>query len=227
MCLICIVLGLTVIPSTRSTNVGHWIDWLGAVLLAPAVAGILYGVSIMKSAGVGSPLVLGSIGVGVVLLVIWVRWELKTPAPLVNLRALAKPQMRTLMIIVFAAGIAPLSALQLYTVLIALTPADMPVGIGLSATMFGLVSLGGAIATFFLTPIAGWLAGKYGGASAALVGGLLFVVIYLLFLTPAAGGTPRWSSSVLRRARSRTHSWSPVSTTCSSNGCLLKTRVNS
>ncbi|GAA1705926.1 MFS transporter [Microbacterium sediminicola] len=185
ICAVSIILGATVIPKSLHRAADRRVDWLGAVLLAPALAIILFGFTMMRSAGPFSPLVLGSIGVGVVLLIVWIVWELKIPAPLVNLRALAQPRLRGVMMSVFIAGLAPLAGAALYGVILATTPADMPVGLGLTPTMFGIISLGGTVVTFALTPIAGVLAAKFGGASAAATGAALFMVIFLVFLTPA------------------------------------------
>ena len=60
------------------------LDYLGGVLLAPAVAAVLFGIQSSR-AGL-TPLVIGLIVVGVLLFAFWIFWELRIKNPMFNLR---------------------------------------------------------------------------------------------------------------------------------------------
>lgn len=62
------------------------IDWLGGVLSAVAIFGIVYGITEAPSAGIGDSLVITSLLVGLVSLVTFIVWELRAASPMLDLK---------------------------------------------------------------------------------------------------------------------------------------------
>ncbi|GAA1466547.1 MFS transporter [Microbacterium thalassium] len=185
LCALCLLLAITVVPRSRSTQPGARIDWFGAILFAPAIGAMLLGLTALRGAGITSPAVWVPVGIGAVGLAVWVWWELRTTDPLVNLRLLAQPALRRVMLVIVIGGLAPLSATTILGPVLVLSPAGMPVGLGLTATTYGLISLLAAGITFALTPIAGVIAQRRGAATSMVVGLLMFVGIFVGLATPA------------------------------------------
>lgn len=79
------------IPRVKIPGTGDRFDFLGAVGLTVGLVALLLGVSKGADWGWGSALTLGSIAVGVVVLLVWGWYELRRSAPLVNLRTAAHP----------------------------------------------------------------------------------------------------------------------------------------
>ncbi|QWT22687.1 MFS transporter [Subtercola sp. PAMC28395] len=79
-----IPLALFALPNTFGARVRA--DFIGLVLVGLGVLGVVYGIVRGNDAGWGSLEVAGSIALGAVLLVAFVLWESRTPAPLLPLR---------------------------------------------------------------------------------------------------------------------------------------------
>ncbi|GLI28595.1 MFS transporter [Agromyces rhizosphaerae] len=189
LCGVCILLTIVVIPRSRSTKSGSRIDWLGAVLFAPAIGAVLLGLTALRGTGFGSPSVWLPIGLGLVVLAAWVAWELRVTDPLVNLRLIATPSMRRMMGVILIAGVAPLSAITILGPVVILSPAEFSVGVGLTATTYGIVSLASSAVTFALTPLAGILARRRGAAASMVVGLSMFLLVYVALALPMGHGS--------------------------------------
>ncbi|MFT4123850.1 MAG: MFS transporter [Microbacteriaceae bacterium] len=145
-------------------------DALGAVLLAPSIAAILFGFTISRTVGV-SLTVIGFVLGGVVLFAFWLVWELRVARPMFNLRLFRQPSLVLAMLATALAAIGIMSGPGLLTPLLQQTPASMPVGLGLTPTQAGLYSLVSAVVSFAVTPFAGRVAGRF-GAKVVLVAGI-------------------------------------------------------
>ncbi|WP_082900181.1 MFS transporter [Rhodococcus phenolicus] len=170
------------LPGTHTRGELPRFDYLGAALLTPGLVALLFGITQGPKWGWTSLGVVGLIGGGVVILAGWTVWELRQSDPLVNLRALASKRMALNLIAVSVLSLGPVGAVQIVTPLILQAPATLPVGLGASASMAGLVGGVGAIIGFAAAPVAGVVAGRWGGRSAFLVGAALFAVANLMIL---------------------------------------------
>jgi MFS family permease len=85
--LLCVVV---VVPSKSNGPPAH-LDSFGAVLLAVALVAVLVAVAQGSIWGWGSVKVLGLLGAGVILFVVWTKQQLHVMSPLVNLRLLRHP----------------------------------------------------------------------------------------------------------------------------------------
>jgi len=79
-------------------------------------------------------------------------------------------------------ALGPVGAVQIVTPMILQAPTSLPVGLGMSATVAGLIGGIGAIVGFAASPVAGLVAGRWGGRSAFFIGAVLFAVANLLIL---------------------------------------------
>lgn len=82
--LIAIPLALLVLPNSRGTRAP--LDVAGTLLAGLGVLGVVYGIVRGNDAGWDSPEVIGSLALGAALLVGFVLWERRAPAPLLPLR---------------------------------------------------------------------------------------------------------------------------------------------
>lgn len=171
---VAIVLVAAFVPASTKQAMTQALDWLGGVLYAPAVALLLWALSRLKAHGLSNPTTLLAFGAGVLLLAVWLRWEWRHPAPMIDVRRVARRDVGLPMAVMFLFG---LGAAQLMLVLMSLAqqPAWTGVGLGLSATVAGLVKLPSNFMGLFGAPWGGHLAARHGARSAATLGSLLIV----------------------------------------------------
>ena len=174
---------LLVIPATRMSKTGGKFDVLGAVMFAPAVAAMLYGITTASKEGWDAPEAWGPVVAGAVVLAIWVWHELRLADPLINLRLLRR---REILVGNACAAMASVGVMQLplVTLLLLQQPRMAGVGLAVSATVAGFLKLPSNVGALAASPLGGWISGKYGARWAMLQGGLICVVgwvsLYLL-----------------------------------------------
>ena len=166
-------------PSPRLFKPGDRVDLLGGVLFVPALAVLLYGASSSNRLGWTSPIVWGCIVAGIAIGAFWVWWELRSPSPLLNLRLLTSRKLSLTMAMIACYSIGPFGGFFLLQPVLLQYPKSAPVGLGLTATMAGLLSLVLALFGYAVSPFAGLVAGRNGARTAAISG-----LIPILFLMP-------------------------------------------
>jgi EmrB/QacA subfamily drug resistance transporter len=161
------------------------LDWLGLMLLSPALAAVIYGLAETSGAGgFGSAKVLVPIFVGLVGLALFVRHGLRTPDALIDLRLFANK--------VFSA-----SSVTLILMIIAvfggmlLLPLYLQVVRGESALDTGLLLIPQGVGAMIAMPIAGQLTDRT-GVGRIVPFGLLVVGLSFLGLTQLAADTSYW-----------------------------------
>jgi MFS family permease len=132
-----LVLAFLAIPSSRGGG-GTPLDLPGAALGSAGLVALLIGIGQGSDWGWGSPAVLTAFALAVVLLVAWVRLQLRTPNPLVELRLLSRRA------VLGADGAALLIGVALYMFLTIVTgyvqtPTAHGFGFGVSPLVAGLV----------------------------------------------------------------------------------------
>lgn len=149
---------------------GEKLDVAGAALFVPALTLILYGMTASQTRGWASPAVLGTSAAGVALCLFWVWWELRVPKPMLNLRLLAVPTYALIMSIVISFAFSAIGGMQLVIPLLFQSPADAPVGLGMTPTAFGMMALGLAVLGFLFAPVSGVVARRAGAKRSMLLG---------------------------------------------------------
>lgn len=159
------------------------IDWTGGVLLSATLVALLVGVSEGGSWGWGSPQVLGLLGLSVIFLTVWVRYEMKVSEPLVDIAMLRDRAIWPANLTGFLVGFSMFGSFVLIPQLVQ-TPTSTGFGFGASVTQAGLFMLPSSFAMLIAAPLAGWLGGRF-GSRLPLVFGTLVLAGSLGFLAVA------------------------------------------
>lgn len=150
-------------PFDRRTNI------IGGVLFAPAVVLVLLGISKAPSWGWSSPETLISIGAGIGLLALWVFTELRAQVPLLDVRLLAHRQVFLVNLGSAILGLTSFQSMQLWSIVLQ-QPTATGVGLGLSATVAGIVLLPKTLIALASGPSAGWIISRFNGRMSMMAG---------------------------------------------------------
>ncbi|MDY6054409.1 MFS transporter [Micrococcus sp.] len=171
-------------------------DLTGSVLLALGLLALLTGVSQGNAWGWTSPLTLALLVLGVLVLLGWGVFELRTPAPLVDLRATAARPVLLTNIASLLLGMLMFANLLLTTQQLQ-NPTEAG-GFGWDATAAGLAMLPNAAAMLVVAPLTAWLARRRGPRGVLAVGGVVTALGYLgrLLFTGDALGAVVWATVI-------------------------------
>lgn len=185
------LIALFALPRTPGITPRPSVDVVGALLLAPGVGGVLLGVSQTEDWGWGDPRVILSIAVGVAVLAAWVRWERRTPEPLVSIDLFRNRKVALATAAAFMVGAGPMGAVSILSHMVLQLPETAPVGLGLSPTDAGYVLLVVAVVAYAGAIASGRIAGKMGARPCLVVGTLIYALgIFLwMFLDKSLAGT--------------------------------------
>jgi EmrB/QacA subfamily drug resistance transporter len=153
------------------------IDWAGALLLSIGLAALLLGISEGPRWGWSSARVLGAFATSVVALGAWVRWELRVPNPLVDMRMMRKRAVWTTNLAGLLVGFGMFGSFILIPQFVQAPPGA---GYGFHATVTeaGLILLPSTTVMLFAGPIAGWLGGRGGSRLPLLIGTALAAIAF-------------------------------------------------
>ncbi|MGY1700472.1 MFS transporter [Geodermatophilus sp. SYSU D00766] len=191
-----LVASAVVLPASQITS-SRPLDVLGAVLLGAGLAGALLALGEAEGMGWTSPVPWGLAAGSALLLACWVRWELRTPAPLVDLRLARGRTAATAHSAALLVGLSNYLLLAAVPVL-AQAPRGGP-GLGASIVVAGLALLPFSAASVLAGRLARLLADRAGPhvvlPVAALVQGGAFVLfglahtqLWQVFLVMAVAG---------------------------------------
>ena len=168
---------LFVVPASASGTRGRF-DVVGAILLSVALTALLVGISKGPTWGWSSPQTLGSLGAAAVVLALWVPYELRAVAPLVNLRVSAhRPVLLTNiagLFVGFSAYANTLSTTQQLQL-----PEITGFGFGLSAATAGLCMVPGGLAMLVFSPLSARMTARFGGRATLAVGCIVMTAAYI------------------------------------------------
>nr|WP_255348192.1 MFS transporter [Parafrankia sp. EUN1f] len=174
---------LLLVPESLVRTPGRF-DRTGAVLVSVTLASLLLAVSKGNEWGWSSAVVLGLLGVAGLTLAVWIPFELRVGAPMVDLRTAArKPVLLT-----NAASLCV--AFPLYINMLASSqqlqePTATGYGFALSVTEAGLAMMPSGLILVLLSPLSGRLVTRVGGRGTLLLGAGIMAAAYVLrvFLT--------------------------------------------
>jgi MFS family permease len=148
------------------------LDLRGAVVLAVGLVLPLIAISQAHDVGWGSARTLVLIGSGLVVLAAFVALERRTPEPLADISALAKPPVLITNLATLLVGFGMFGSFILIPTL-AEAPTSTGYGFGVDATRAGLLLLPGSLAMLALGPLSGILGSRVGNKVPLAIGSFL------------------------------------------------------
>ena len=170
------------VPESRDSSVTSQLDWWGTLLTALGLGAIVYGLIQAGAFGLGNPVVLAALALGIVALIAFVFVESRSTAPMMPLYLF---RSRTF------SG-ANLLTLFLYAALGALTfflPFNLIQVQGYSATAAGATFVPFVIIMFLLSRWAGGLVTRFGAKLPLVVGPIITACGFILYSLPSIGGS--------------------------------------
>ncbi|WP_051683768.1 MFS transporter [Blastococcus sp. URHD0036] len=173
--LVLLAVPLVLSPSTvRSTR---RFDLRGAVLLSGVLTALLLALSKGGHWGWTSAATLGCAATGLALLAVWLPLQLRTAAPLVDLRVAARPRVLMVNVASVFVGFAMFANMLVTTQLLQL-PESTGVGLGLTTLQAGLVMAPTAVVFGVMAPLAATVIRRTGPGIALLAGCLWMAAAY-------------------------------------------------
>jgi MFS family permease len=160
------------IPESPVKTPAH-VNYRAAALMTAGISAVLLGITQTSTWGWGSPKTLALLALGVVLIGAWVREELRSREPLVDMRMMAIRGVWTTNAVAFLIGVGMYSSFILLPGLV-----QEPVssgGFGASVTTAGLFLLPSTIAIVIVGQMAGVLERRI-GSRGSLIGGAVFAL---------------------------------------------------
>src|SRR3954454_14043587 len=150
------------------------INYRAAGLMTLGISAVLLAITETSTWGWGSPKTLGLLAAGLLVILAWVREELRSREPLVDMRMMAIRGVWTTNAVAFLIGIGMYSSFILLPELVQ-EPTSTGYGFGASVTTAGLFLLPSTIAIVVVGQMAGILERRI-GSRGALIGGALFAL---------------------------------------------------
>jgi len=158
----------------KKEKVDIHLDLFSLLLSSVGFGGILYGFSSAGNKGWDSPLVYGTIIVGIISLVAFIVRQSKTERPMLNFSIYKYPMFALSSAITMVLNMAMFSGMLLIPIYVQTIR-------GISPFDAGLMMLPGALAMALMSPVTGRLFDKYGGRSLAIIGLAIMTVTTYMF----------------------------------------------
>ncbi|MFF2008526.1 MFS transporter [Streptomyces sp. NPDC058195] len=172
------VLVLALVPESRVCTGGRF-DLVGAAGLSAALLCLLLAVSKGAAWGWGSGWTLGLIGVSLLILAVWGRWELRIGQPLVDLRTAARRQVLLTNIASAVFGFA-MFAVSLVLPQVIQLPKATGYGLGSSLLTVGLVMGPSGLVMMAVAPLSARISRTRGPKATLMTGAVVVAAGYLL-----------------------------------------------
>jgi EmrB/QacA subfamily drug resistance transporter len=162
-------------PARERTRV----DWRGAVVLSLGLVAVLVGITKANTWGWGSTETIATLTIGVALLALFARLELRTADPLVDMRVFVERPVLATNGTGFLIGVAMFGSFLLVP-LFAQAPESTGYGFGFTVTQAGLMMLPSAGVMLIAGPVGGWLGNRIGFRSVLMLGTSLAAASFAL-----------------------------------------------
>jgi MFS family permease len=174
------------VPESVSRQGGE-VDWWGAAVMAAGLLALLIGISESSIWGWASGRTIGLLALGIVVVVSWVRLELGTRAPLIDVRLLGVPAVWWPNLTAALMGFGMFGAFTLVPAFVE-TPRAAGLGFGFSITAAGLLVVPATVTMGLGGPLSGRLEHRFGAKQPLLAGGVFgaigFAVLGLAHSSP-------------------------------------------
>ncbi|MEF2975838.1 MFS transporter [Subtercola sp. YIM 133946] len=167
-----------VVP-VSTLRTGGSFDFVGAVFFAIGLVGILLAVSKGGEWGWGSPVTLGMLAGGAVVLVLWGVYELRADNPLVDLRIAARRPVLLTNLASITVGFGFFASAAVLPQLLE-APSTTGVGLGQTLLVSSLCLMPSGLVMFFMAPVAARLSAARGPRISLLLGGFIIFVGYAI-----------------------------------------------
>jgi predicted MFS family arabinose efflux permease len=179
MSLVALAVALAFVPSSRASSAVP-LDVRGAVLGGAGVVALLIGVGQGQEWGWGSPRILGAFLLAAAILALWVRGQLRRPAPLVDLRQLRHRAVLGADLAAILLGLALYMFLTVITEFVQ-TPSAEGFGFGASTLVAGLVLVPFSLTSLATSRVMPSLGRRIGARGIVVVGALAIAVAGAFF----------------------------------------------
>jgi EmrB/QacA subfamily drug resistance transporter len=157
------------------------INYRAALLMTAGISGVLLAITQTSTWGWGSPKTLGLLALGALVIGAWVREELRSREPLVDMRMMAIRGVWTTNAVAFLIGIGMYSSFILLPELVQ-EPVSTGYGFGASVTKAGLFLLPSTIAIVVLGQMAGTLERRIGSRGSLIAGAVFALACYAMLV---------------------------------------------
>src|SRR4051794_18809856 len=157
------------------------INYRAAALMTGGMSAVLLTITETSTWGWGSPKTLGLLAAGFVVIAAWVREELRSREPLVDMRMMAIRGVWTTNTVAFLIGVGMYSSFILLPELVQ-EPTSTGYGFGASVTAAGLFLLPSTIAIVALGQMAGFLERRIGSRGSLIAGAAFSLAAYVLLV---------------------------------------------
>lgn len=166
------------VPPGKSSNAVPGTNFIGGLLFVPGLVCCLLAVNKSMAWGWMSLQTLSLLAVGVTFLVSWVRSELRAKEPLLNIRLLLNREILLVNLSAAILGLTWNQFTQFWSIFLQ-QPTATGAGLGLSASVSGLVLQPQTLMAFIGGPVAGWFYLRYGTRSSMVVGALVLGLAWI------------------------------------------------
>ncbi|MEU7387370.1 MFS transporter [Streptomyces tanashiensis] len=173
-----LLLVLWVVPESVVRTRGRF-DVPGTLGLAVLLVGVLLAITQGSAWGWTSALTLGLLGASLAVGVLWGRYELRTPSPIMDLRVSARPAVLLTNIAALLIGFS-FYANSLVTAQLVQEPTSTGYGLGASIVVSGLCLLPGGLAMVALSPLSARISATYGPRTALAVAAVVMTLGYVV-----------------------------------------------
>jgi MFS family permease len=178
LALVCVGLVGAVVP-VSTLRAGGRFDFPGAVGFGVGLVGLLLAVSKGNAWGWGSPLTIGLLAGGVIVLVLWALFELRTTDPLVDLRVAARRPVLLTNLTSITIGFGFFVTTAVFPTLLE-APTNSGVGLGQTLIISSLCLMPLGLVMFVMSPIAARLSAARGPRFSLILGGIIVTVAFAI-----------------------------------------------
>jgi MFS family permease len=158
---------------------GGRMDWVGALVMGLGLLGLLIGISKASTWGWASGKTIGLLGAGIAILFAWVRIELRTESPLIDMHTMAIPTVWRTNLAATLFGFGMFAAFATIPQFVE-QPPSTGYGYGASVVGAGLYLMPAAVTMALIGPLAGKIERRTGSKRALLLGGASGTLGYAL-----------------------------------------------